>query len=116
MGGVSAPPEIRGSRLTLLLQAVQVGAEAVEFLDGLGSIQIHQFNAMAHLDPADAAFRHEKPDSMTILEVNHQRSPLGAVATEVTGGQDPGAPEALGQGLQAHHQVRHHVSVLRGQS
>jgi hypothetical protein len=51
---------------------VQVCAEAVEFLDGFGSIQIHEFNAMAHFNPADAAVGNQKADGMTILQVDDQ--------------------------------------------
>lgn len=116
MEGVASPTRVGHRRLTLLLEAVEMGAEAVQLLDGFGSIEVHQFDAMPHLDPADAALRDEETDGVAVLQVNNQRCTFGAVTAQIAGGQHTCAPKALGKGLEAQHQVRHHIAVLGSQS
>ena len=80
MGGVASPTGGGARRLTLLLEAVKMGAEAVQLLDGFGSIEVDQLDAMPHLDPADAAFGNKETNGVAVLQVNHKRGTFRAVA------------------------------------
>jgi hypothetical protein len=54
------------SRAPFALDAAQMFAEAIQFLDCFSSLKFHQLYPVAHLHPADSAIRNQKPHSMAI--------------------------------------------------
>lgn len=99
-----------GGRLSVL----QEGGNPLQFLDGLGAFELHQFAAVTGFHPADPEIGDQKAHHVGVTEVGHERRTMAisAITADVAGGYQAFALQAVGQGLQAHHQVEHHGAVL----
>ena len=90
--------------------------DQLQFLNCFSALQLHQFAAIAGLDPADAKIRYQKSDHVIGVEIGNEGGPMpiAAITADVTSGRDSTILKAFGKSLQAHHQIVHYRSVLLG--
>jgi len=79
----------------------------MQFLDGINTLQLHQFVTVARFHPADPEVGNEKPDHMGFSQVRHKGSAvlIPLITTHITSGHMALITQALGKGLQAQHQI-----------
>lgn len=90
----------------------------MQFLDGIGPFQLHQFVTIAGFHPADPEVGDEKANHMGFPEVRHKRSAMviQLVTTDIASGHVPLIAKTLGEGLKVQHQVIDQIAVLLGKA
>jgi len=91
---------------------------ALELLDGLGTLEFHQLVAVAGFHPADPVIRHEKTHHVAIAKIGHKRGtmPITVVAAHIASGSKSPLLQTIGESAKAHHQVFNNRSVVLSQT
>lgn len=92
--------------------------DALELLNRFGPFKLHQFVSVAGFKPADAAVGHPEAHEVVLGKFGEKRRSLAvaSLAAGVAGGDPSLLPQAVGESLEAQHQVVDHGSVLLSQT
>jgi len=86
----------------------------MQLLDGISPLQLHQLMTITGFHPADSEIGNEKPHHMGFTQIRHEGSAMVVpfVTADVAGGHMSLIPQALGEGLEAQHQIVDEIAVL----